>query len=230
MMDLVYSCRPFENEELRYSIRSAVKHLDFDSIWLIGGKPDWYRGNFISVENVGNKYRSISNCLRHAVESDKISNNFVFMNDDFYIMKNIRQIPIVHGGLLSKRVAEYQELFTRSTYTTEMSKTLRYLIKSGYPEPLDYDIHVPMHMKKEILDKALKSKCQPRSVYGNIANVGGEEIKDVKVYRFGPLTERSFDYQNNDFSMISSQDDSFEILKRELLENTFATKSEYEKY
>jgi hypothetical protein len=229
-MDLVYSCRPFENEELRYSIRSAVKHLDYGSIWLVGSKPDWYKGNFLSVDNIGNKYRNISNCLRHAVESDKISNDFIFMNDDFYVMKNIRTIPVVHGGLLSKRVAEYQELSTRSTYTTEMSKTLRYLIKSGYSDPLDYDIHVPMNMNKEMLDKALKSKCQPRSVYGNIANVGGEQIKDVKVYRFGPLTSRSFDYKNNDFSMISSQDDSFEMLREELLDKVFINKSEHEKY
>jgi hypothetical protein len=152
------------------------------------------------------------------------------MNDDFYITKEIKKIPILHGGLLGEKVAEYQELAPRSLYTTLMNKTYRYLIKAGYPEPLDYDIHVPMHMNKDGIQKALDSGCQPRSIYGNLYSVGGSKTTDVKVYRFGPLSERSFDYLNNDFSMISSQDDSFEILKKNILNDLFTYKSEHEKY
>lgn len=228
-MDLVYVCRNLKNDELRYSLRSVEKNLEHDNIWLIGGKPDWYKGNFISVDNIGNKYKNISNCLRFAAESEKISNDFIFMNDDFYITKNIQTLPVLHGGLLSEKIREYQGLASRSTYTNIMTQTYRYLIKAGYEEPLDYDIHVPMHMDKENLLKAIKTKCQPRSIYGNFNRVGGQEIKDVKVYRFGALKERSFDYLNNDFSMISSQDDSFDILKTSILDEMFPTKSQYEK-
>jgi hypothetical protein len=228
-MDLIYVCRPLANEELRYSIRSAVKNLEFDNIWVIGGKPDWYKGNFLEVSDIGNKYKNINNCLKVAIDEDKISNDFVFMNDDFYITKEIKEVPVLHGGSLSKKIEEYQELSRGSIYTRTMNKTYQYLLKAGYKYPIDYDIHVPMNMDKDGIEKALKTGCQPRSIYGNFSNVGGTEISDVKVYRFGPLAQRSFDYENSDFSMISTQDDSFAILKETLLDKLFTSKSEYEK-
>ena len=58
-MDLVYICKPGDNEELRYSIRSAVKNLKFDNLYLVGGKPDWYDGKFIAVEPIPNKFKNL---------------------------------------------------------------------------------------------------------------------------------------------------------------------------
>lgn len=227
-MDLVYSCRPGQNEELRYSIRSAIKNLSHDNIWVIGGKPDWYKGNYIEVKDVGNKFTNISNCLKVATESELISDNFIFMNDDFYILDKINNLPVLHGGSLRNKVAEYQELVPGSLYSRVMSKTEMYLKKYGIDNALDYDIHVPMEMNKDKLKVALKSKCQPRSVYGNIFNIGGKEISDVKFYKNGPLTERSLDYKSIELPMISSQDDSFDSIKKDILDNLFKEKSKYE--
>ena len=46
-MDIVYNCRPGkQNEELRYSIRSVMENLPHDNLWVVGGKPEWYTGNY----------------------------------------------------------------------------------------------------------------------------------------------------------------------------------------
>ena len=62
-MDLVYICGPGDNEELRYSIRSAVKNLKFDNLWVVGGKPKWYVGNYLEVIQNKSKYTNARNNL-----------------------------------------------------------------------------------------------------------------------------------------------------------------------
>ena len=49
-MNFIYICRIGENEELRYSVRSVLNSFPEAVIWVIGGKPDWYVGNYIYVD------------------------------------------------------------------------------------------------------------------------------------------------------------------------------------
>ena len=55
-MHFVYICKDGENEELRYSIRSVLKNTKDAVIWVVGGKPNWYIGNYIKVIQDQNKY------------------------------------------------------------------------------------------------------------------------------------------------------------------------------
>ena len=51
-MDFVYICKEGVNEELKYSIRSVVESFPESNIWVVGGKPDWYTGNYIQVNHL----------------------------------------------------------------------------------------------------------------------------------------------------------------------------------
>ncbi len=91
MTDFVYICKDGANEELKYSIRSVVESFPEANIWLVGGKPEWYTGNYIEVEQKDSKYKNAVKNLQIICLSQEISESFILMNDDFYIIKKIKR-------------------------------------------------------------------------------------------------------------------------------------------
>lgn len=227
-MDYVYTCRPGDNEELRYSIRSVVENMPEGNIWVVGGKPDWYAGNFIDVPQTGSKYQNVRRSLETICDSSKISKDFVLMNDDFFIINKIDSVETFHGGLLIDKLHAYQDLNPKSAYTMMLEETYLRLCEIGIEDPLDYELHVPMIMNRRALRRALKDAVLWRSAYGNKYSVGGELMNDVKYYARGPLKNRSPSIKNNKSNYLSSEDKSFEELLRTVLQKKFSSPSQYE--
>lgn len=228
-MDCVYICRSGDNEELRYSIRSVVKNLPHVKIWVVGYKPDWYQGNFISVENTSSKFKNISNALRVVCDSDEISEDFVLMNDDFFILKPLDSMPNFIGGTLSEKIAEYRKIDPRSRYANILDDTNIYLMKNGIDVPIDYDLHVPMTMNRKNLKSVITDEAFPRSTYGNFFLSGGQKIEDVKAYSgSSSLRQRSVNLKN-DLAFVSTEDKSFDHIYKTFLVNEFTEPSEYER-
>ncbi len=226
-MDIVYVCRPGDNEELRYSIRSVVKNMPHDNIWLIGNKPKWYEGNFLSVPDTSNKYENIRNAIKSVSINSDISDDFVLMNDDFFVMNPLSEIPVLHGGLLIDKINEYIRLTGMTRYVKLLMNTNRFLTNYGIKKPLDYDIHVPMQMNKINLTKIIQKKHFPRSMYGNIFNVGGVETQDVKIYsNTSNLYPKSYSIDPS-MPYLSTLDSSFKGVFG-LLQGMFNDKTEYE--
>jgi hypothetical protein len=228
-MDLVYICRNGQNEELKYSIRSAVKNLPHDKIWVVGGKPDWYTGNYIQVNQTKNKYANARDNLRALTESEEISESFVLMNDDFYIVNKINSIPYMHAKTLDEKIRAREDLFSGNSYNKLLKATIRSISKRVDGPAIDYELHVPMVMEKKKLQHVLKFPGLWRSIYGNIFNVGGIETKDVKVYEESSIFyPNSYRINNLTSDYLSSSDDSFEIVKNKVLEKLFPKRSIYE--
>ena len=229
-MDLVYICKNGNNEELRYSIRSAVENFPHNDVWVIGGRPSWYSGNFIRVIDEGNKFDNIKKCISVIPSIEKISQDFVLMNDDFFFLKYIEKIPVYHGGLLKDKIDKYFELGSRK-YPRLLLKTFTDLSGQGIKNPIDYDIHVPMVMNKTMLDESIQKAYFPRSTYGNFHQIGGQLISDVKAYGAkSPLTSRSHDFLNTDSEFVSTEDSSFIELYEKILKDRFLTPSKYESF
>lgn len=71
--------------ELKYSIKSVKKFHPQSNIVLVGGKPDWYEGNFIFVEDMSDcRFTNTWNCI---IQACKLYDNFVQMDDDFFLLK-----------------------------------------------------------------------------------------------------------------------------------------------
>lgn len=220
-MDYVYICRSGENEELRYSIRSICKNLPFGNIWLIGGKPDWYNGNYISVDNIGNKFDNITNCYKVLPTIDCLSDNFVLMNDDFFILKPINEIPTIYSGTLKEKIDNNVAINGLSQYARILGKAKKDLLKIGIKDPLCYDVHVPMIFNKKMLKSMEHINNVPRSMYGNIYNIGGIKLDDVKIYK----RDNQIKMENSIF--ISTEDNSFHKIEEKLKE-MFPNPSAYE--
>lgn len=221
IMDCVYICRPGDNEELKYSIRSVVKNLTHNNIWLVGYKPEWYIGNYIQVEDKSIKFENIRKCLSVVTEIGGISDNFTLMNDDFYLIKPMGIVPTYHGGYLDDKIARYIAQFGSTKYTRILADASKQLKKRGIERPLDYDIHTPMIMNKEHLKEVIELGMAPRSMYGNVFSIGGIEIKDVKLYKHN----NEIDYSSG---IISTEDRSLRLVEN-MLKDLFSEPTDYEK-
>ena len=233
-MDVVYLIKNSQyNEELIYSLRSLV-NLPHDSVFLVGGCPceiDGTKVQAIRLNQTGDKFKNTQNNLKFACEYVGISEDFILMNDDFFILKPIKD-PVNELNLCRGTIQYVlDELVKRhgqdSPYMASMRQTMVYLQDLGYKEPLSYELHTPLVInKKKFLEvfsapyiKSIKPG-QQRSLYGNMFLRNSQKIKDVKVYR-------DFKTELGSDKFLSTEDNSWPIVKPKL-EKLFPSKSEYE--
>jgi hypothetical protein len=229
-MNFVYLCRPGSNEELRYSIRSVVKNTDNPNIWIVGGKPSWYVGNYIKSDQSQDKYENVVNSLNTIVNCKRIPEDFVLMNDDFYIIKPINKINTYHGGSFQKKVEIFTDNAKSSYYTSLLINTNNILKDAGIENPLDYAIHVPIELNKQKLSTVIQSKVSIRTMYGNLFDIGGTEVDDVKFHRMATRKwTKSPDLNTMDFEYLSTGDESFPEVYEYILKDMFSEPSQFEK-
>jgi hypothetical protein len=109
--------------------------------------------------------------------------------------------------------------------------TYERLIKLGFNDPLDYELHVPMPMEKEKLKEVLlqRDTFLWRSVYGNMFNVGGTYMEDVKVYLSGALLAKSYNIKEENSIYLSSSDSSSRHMISNILKPQFKSKTKFER-
>jgi hypothetical protein len=224
-MDYVYICRSGDNEELRYSLRSLLKNAPDGRVWLVGGKPEWYIGDFIPVRGTSHKYNNARNNLSRVVSSNDISEEFVLMNDDFFIVKPVDSIVTYYGGLLTDKINRYKQQPGAGAYNSLLMATYKAMRKRGINAPLDYELHMPMAMTKTGLSVALETNVLWRSAYGNLFRVGGQQSTDVKYY--GSSSKRVGYAPGGESPYLSSEDNAFNELLP-MLEKQFDEPSRYE--
>jgi hypothetical protein len=222
-MDFVYICKPGDNEELRYSIRSVLYSFPDAKIWVVGGKPNWYSGNHIPVDQNHHKYANAINNLKAICDSGEISEEFVLMNDDFFIIKKIDKIDQFYNGLLSTKIDRYIQITGSSMYIKKLMLTRTRLMEYGITNPLDYELHIPMVMEKEKLKHIVLKypSCLWRSMYGNIYAVGGSQMEDVKIYTNKKHSARSNEITENSV-FLSTEDQAFSLAFDKVLNSMFS--------
>lgn len=192
-MDVVYRYRfAGDGEELRYSLRS-LKNIPHDSVWIVGDWAPWLKDvNHIKVnQSGGSKWLNSRRNLISACSSKKISDDFILMDDDFYIVQKLDAIPTHHRGSLKKHAQVYHDKNIRSSYASGFEQTYNLMRKYGFEEPIfSYELHAPMVINKELFndsyrilrrEKSLPTCFHIRSWYGNYAQIGGTKAGDVKV-------------------------------------------------
>lgn len=204
MEDIVYFAAGKDNEELRYSIRSVCKNFkSFNKLWIIGSKPDYINPDgYIEMYLNGNKYQNVREAIITALKDPRISDNFWLFNDDFFVMKKIKEDPCYFDESL---FAWCGKIIYRnngfSDYTVKMFNEIR-LLKENDLDVKNFEVHIPMLINKE---KALKMHEKYntipafRSTYGNIyysdtakQHKDCKNIKDFKYKDYLSTTEFSF--------------------------------------
>lgn len=232
-MDVVYIVRNGEfNQELRHSLRSVAKNVPHRNIVIAGYVPRWTQNVIgIDVERQGNKYEQSIINWRAVMNDPRVSDDFVLMNDDFFIMNPITGVPDMHRGSNQAVLDYYAEI--GSDYYRIMLHTKNLMKALNCAEgAFNYELHVPMVMNKQRyleMEYMIRQHnhadkpCMTRTIYGNFYKVGGIEMDDVKIYG----TDESFSKTG---TFLSTSDRTFNSgAVGEYLRAKFNIKSKYER-
>jgi hypothetical protein len=233
MMDIVVVVKPSDqNEELRYAIRSWEKHVSYRNIVIAGYKPSWLTNvKHVQTKQRGTKWQNSTNNLIQACHQGWISEDFILMNDDFFIMQPMPTIPTYHRGSIEEYARKCAAIAPRGRYLIGMRQTKQLLMQWGFSNPVSYELHAPMLINRSKFLEVIRKQrrvathievIHKRTLYGNYYRIGGTLRQDVKI---SDVDKHDFDR----YDILSTLDSSFyrgEIGK--YLRQRFPEKSQYE--
>lgn len=196
-LDVLYilgSGSKWNNNEIRYSLRS-LKNILYRDVYIVGESLPWFQNihHVPADDPYENKQKNAIRKLQIATEIPSLSDDFILFNDDFYVLEPLDEIPVFYRFTLRDMVNHFKVF--KKTVPRGRAGTWRYeeaILNTyeRYPDGLDYSLHVPIIFNKnKVRDTIDSTNGEPfllRSLYGNDHQIGGTQIKDVKVHE---LTE-----------------------------------------
>ena len=183
--DVVYPVRPGEdNEELRYSLRS-LRNVPHGRVWITGFVPSWLRNvGALPVQfRHGNKVRNVRANFKAACAHPEVADTFYVFNDDMFVMHAVENIPTMHLGPLEAYIGRIKQ----GLYQESLLNALVYLRANGHPEPLAYNAHTPVLVRKRdfratlrLLEAKLPQRTSVMTMYGNLHKIGGRRAGNAK--------------------------------------------------
>lgn len=180
-------------EELRYSLRSLVNFTPgVDQVWVAGAPPpDWSQNiNWIPVDQLElvedpvtherdenwwyhRKLNMRTNLLRICEHPD-VSERFLYMNDDFYLVQPTDATPLPYRGTIANFAAG--NILDRSQNNGPYPDIYRHLTALGVEDPVFVSEHVPMVVDKHRLADMMRDAWHIpgfpyASLWGNLTDV-----------------------------------------------------------
>jgi hypothetical protein len=174
----------WEDNELRFSLRSISKNCPVSGVTLVGHCPKWVTGvEWVPVQNIaGDK---IARVARQTISGlPYCPEELVLMNDDVYVMEPTPELELYHQGPLIDQYKFGLQEVPEGLFTAARGKTLDVLQEYGQI-PYDYDLHVPMPVLRSGMFTIaalwpIWEGFQFRTLYGNYWGRQGERMNDVK--------------------------------------------------
>ncbi len=174
-VDIVYAFHGENTRDLALSVRLARKNLkNLGRIFVVGGNPLGVEGIEhipFADPNVANREGNITRKCLLACHLSRISDPFIFMSDDQFIIKgaDAAKMPLRHKGSLEKHRVE-------TKYGHKTRNTLLELNRLGLGN-LNFNTHWPVPVHKQQYIEALglvpwdteNGGLLCRSIYGNYA-------------------------------------------------------------
>lgn len=219
--------RPGDNNEaLRYSLRS-LSNLPHGRVFISGYTPKWVTG-VVSLNRNQEGVHDLENSNRNllgALQQSDLSDDFILMMDDVFIMRPIDEVPVCYDRTLGDRVTRYRT-GNRFEQAYSLLRTQDWLKKHAPIDRayLNYEMHFPCVFNKEklltVMEEAMNElpliAIRPRTLYYNYYQIKGQEVNDAK---------DSTDTENN---FISSGRDFATSGTGELIRSCFTDRSTYE--
>lgn len=222
------------NFELKYCLRSFEKYLSgIGKIIIVtdlSGLPGWIQNvihipfpDYTSIPQINSTYKIVEAC-----KDKRTSQNFLLSSDDFFLLSpfDAANFPTYHKGDIKYNATNVGH----TSYTRGVRNTAQTLLRTGHTIK-SYEMHCPMNIDKTNLLEVLNqfdwkngNGLLPRSLYGNVLSIGGEQREDYIVNL--PLNLTS-PLKNNDF--FSIQDGNINGEMEALFEKLYPEKSQWEK-
>jgi hypothetical protein len=186
-MDIVYivgSGSFWKDNELRYSLRSAQKHVKgFRNIYIIGHCPDFLKGENLlhlpspDYRNIALYQKNVYDKLFLACRQENISESFFFCNDDYFFLRDfeLSEFPVCYNGFLEDRLIRDLK---QNPYKNTLRNTIELLVRNNRPTR-NFELHQPCIINKklfiEIMSRFDWSKLWSyviKSLYFNMQEAG----------------------------------------------------------
>lgn len=180
----------WDNNELRYCLRAVERYLiNYGDIFIVGEKPHWIQ-NVIHIEatdidDIKWKQWNIYNKVNIACADERVSDDFLFMNDDHILFSNF------NTWTFPNYIKEDLEVFVERNenddiYRTTLQNTIDYLQPRGY-KINNYDNHSPIIYNKGLFSKlgdvdwGKEHGYGIKSLYGNINDLDHVFRTDLRI-------------------------------------------------
>lgn len=150
--DLVYVVRPGDdNEELRFSLRSVVANMLHRKVWIVGHCPPWVTGvERIRLDPLAEKFANQRQSLTAAVNHPGVSDVFVLMNDDMYVVEPVGfPLPCWHLGPVDDYMAYVRSMKPEDDWVRAVEATADWFHSVNC-----YETHIPL-----LFDKRKVADC-----------------------------------------------------------------------
>lgn len=223
----------WDDMELKYSLRSVEKHcINWSGrVFIIGHKPRFIH-NVIHIpasDAHKNKARNIMEKVLIAASSDDVSENFMLLNDDYFLRKpvDVTNYPYWHKCDLARTMdINKTEYYFHVKATFDMLKYLERPI-------LNFDTHCPIIYNKEKFRDLVKNFNWDiphgyilRSMYCNIYGLNDGYKEDCKVSR--PLGPQYWDEYTKNADCFSIGDSAITGGFMKFMEQEYPEKSRFE--
>lgn len=230
-LDIVYMVKDaVYNDELKYSLRSVDKNFPCHDVWFVGGKPMYVHPDkqVIVNQRVGNKWDKVRAMLRMVAEDNRITEDFVLFNDDFFVLQPVSDLPPYAYGTLAQLCTHIEKKNGgRPTKYTESLKRTEAALRDNGLTTLNFELHAPIVLNRDKLLEVINTFPEvkgTRSLYGNMfLSSAIEPMKDVKIVDNDSLP-------HPDQIFLSTEDNSFAHgAVGEYIKSLFPDKSRWEK-
>lgn len=203
-MDAVYPLKRggsnWHDNEIRFSLRSLKKHArNIGRIFVIGHKPDFLEFDdrliHIPFEDDATPYLNAYRKIRAVCEDDRVSDRFVWMNDDFYLLARFNPDDWLYFHKGDMETLRYIRLDNKTMYRKVVRRTYEALKAREMPT-IHYGGHWPfIYEKEKFLAMDFPELDQGdgllvRCVYGNYYRLPASRMRDRVTKRTGKyLTE-----------------------------------------
>lgn len=235
-VDLVYILSKgsnWNNNEIRYSLRSAEKYLqNFRKVFVIGKKPDFLNENAIEIpytDIYANKARNIMAKIYRAASDARITNDFILFNDDYFLLQetDAPNYPYYFARDIKETIDK-----TFNSYKKYCEATYKCLKTVGKPT-LNFDIHKPIVYNKAKFRKMVSQYNWNvphgfivKSMYCNHFEIPGIQKFDHKIDY--PYKTDMIKKINENQEMFSIGDKALNTAMRSYLMSLYQVKSKYE--
>jgi hypothetical protein len=177
----------WNNNELRYCLRSIEKHLTgWEKIVIVGVLPDWIKENdrlvFIQANDKPGAQHKEENIHRKSmkfIDSVYAGESFLFMNDDHFLLQDFEaaKFPYHHKGKLGATIISTP---LRNPYHKSLVNTYK---RTG--NAYNHDTHCPIIYRSDIYKRIdipfPKYGYCIKSLYCHYAGIEGEYYPDCKL-------------------------------------------------
>ena len=244
-LDVVYvlgTGSSWNNNEIRFSLRSICKNLgNVRNVIIVGERPEFLQNIIhIPAEDIFNPNENadgnIITKVLAACNDERVSENFLFINDDHLVLKpmNVGEVPALHKGDMTTFNDKYWEF---NFWRGRLKRTMEVLISEHYPT-MHYDCHTPILFNKHVFKEVVRRfnyaegiGYTMKSLYGNLVyKAKGVLLTNEKKTIFKNYTVEQIHDRLKDATFMSFNDGGLNNSLKWWLIDSFSSKCKFEKY